>query len=200
LSAFSKSFSREFGISPSDYRINKESYINSCIDYHIYQNKVEKARLNPKIRVLPIRLIAYVAVKGRYGGAENDKAWKLLEDYAVKNKLLGWNPDIFSIYYDDPEVVGVDNCNFDCCIAVKKKLPPTDLFKFRELPGGKYLVLRYKGPYEKLWELYDLLYHDIISIMNNTKLRDAPVIEKYIKYSEKTKPKDLVTEIYIPIV
>lgn len=200
LSAFSKSFSREFGISPSDYRLNKESSINSNIDFHFKHDKIEKYNLDPKIKIFPLRKIAYIEVKGRYGSAECNEAWKLITDYAIANKIFNWNTEAFSIYYDDPDIVGIDNCNFDCCLTVKKNIETGGIIKTKEIEGGKYLIFRYKGPYEKLWDLYDLLYRDVIVRLNEYQLRDSPIIEKYIKYSEKTKPENLITEIHIPIL
>jgi AraC family transcriptional regulator len=199
LSAFSKSFTREFGISPLDYRMNSESSINSSIDFYYNNNTVEKYKLNAKIKIVSDRQVSFIEVKGKYGGLESLNAWALLEDFAVKNKILGWNTEAFSIYYDDPEDVGIDNCIFDCCITVKKNVKPSESVKIKQLEGGKYLVFRYKGPYENLWDVYSLIYQDYIIFLDQYKVRNSPVLEKYIKYSAKTKPENLITEIYLPI-
>jgi len=198
LSAFSKSFTREFGISPSDYRSNKESLINSNIDFYFKKDSVEKYHINPKIKIIPERQIAFIEVKGIYGGKECEDAWNILLEYANANKIINWNLEAFSIYYDDPDVVGIDNCTFDCCLTIKKNTHPTDLVKIKKLVGGKYLTFRYKGPYENLWDVYNLLFQDIV-LLDKYQVRDLPIIENYIKYSAKTKPGNMITEICIPI-
>lgn len=199
LSAFSKSFTREFGISPSEYRLNNESFINCNIDFHYKQNTVEKYNLNPKIKIVPERQVAFIEVKGTYGGIESEKAWKSLLEYATSNKIITWNLEAFSIYYDDPDVVGIDNCNFDSCLAIKKICYPSDLVKIKRIEGGKYIVFRYKGPYENLWDVYNLLFQDYIVLLDKYQVRNSPVLEKYVKYSDRTKPENQITEIYIPI-
>lgn len=199
LSAFSKSFTREFGISPSEYRQNSESFINSNIDFQLKHNVVEKYNFNPKIKVVPVRLVAYAAVKGAYGGPELYKAWNSILEYATTNKIISWNPEIFTIYYDDPDIVGIDNCTFDICFTLKKNFIPSDLIKIKQVEGGKYLVFRYKGPYENLWDVYNLIFQDYIIKSDSYQLRDMPIFENYLKYSDKTKPGNQITEIYLPI-
>lgn len=199
LSAFSKSFTKEFGVSPSEYRINKESSINSSVDFHYNKNTVEQYKLNPKIKIVSERQVAFIEIKGKYGGTESYKAWDTLVDFAVANKVTGWNTEAFSIYYDDPEVAGVDNCLFDCCLSIRKNVAPSGLVNSKQVEGGKYLVFRYKGLYENLWDVYNLIFQDYIVSFDKYRVRDSPVLEKYIKYSAKTKPGNLITEIYIPI-
>lgn len=199
LSAFSKSFIKEFGVSPSEYRINSENSINSSIDFHYNKNTVEKYKLNPKIKIVSERQVAFIAIKGEYGGVESLKTWDILVDFAIGNKILSWNTEAFSIYYDDPEVAGRDNCLFDCCLTIKKNVKPSGLVNIKQIEGGKYLVFRYKGPYENLWDVYNLIFQEYIVFLDKYRLRDSPVLEKYIKYTAKTKPENLITEIYLPI-
>lgn len=197
ISAFSKSFAREFGISPSDYRTNKDSFINSTVDFHFANNAIEKFELRPKVKTIPNREVLYIKVKGIYGGEECYKAWDILLDYASSNKLQSWNSEAFTVYLDDPDEVGQENCTFDCCFTVKKLCNPPEPIATKQVEGGKYLTFRYKGPYEGLWEVYNLIFQDYL--LNKYQLRDSPVIEKYLKYSAKTKPDNILTEICIPI-
>lgn len=199
LSAFSKSFTKEFGVSPSEYRINSESSINSSIDFHYNKNTVEKYKFNPKIKIVSERQVAFIRIKGEYGGVESLKTWDILVDFAIGNKILGWNTEAFSIYYDDPEVAGRNNCLFDCCLTIKKNVKPSGLVNIKQIEEGKYLVFWYKGPHENLWDVYNLIFQEYIVFLNKYRLRNSPVLEKYIKYTAKTKPENLITEIYLPI-
>jgi AraC family transcriptional regulator len=199
LSAFSKSFTREFGITPSEYKSNCDCIINSTIDFCYRHEKIEKYNISPKVKTIPARNVIFVEVKGEYGGEKCVEAWNLMVDFARANKIMSWNPEAFSIYYDDPEVVGVDNCVADYCLTIRKKIEANEIVKIKEVPCGKYLVFRYKGPYEKLWDVYDYMMENYIMLIGKYELRDAPMIEKYIKYSDKTKPENLITEICLPI-
>jgi AraC family transcriptional regulator len=199
VSAFSKSFTREFGISPTDYRLNRESSINSSIDLQWNHENIENFHLRPKIKVVPPIHAICIEVRGEYGGKGTEEAWKALVDYATSTRLIGWNPDAFSIYYDDPDETGIDNCSSDLCIAIRKNVMPDAPIKIKEIEGGKFLVFRYQGPYEKLWNVYNHLFKEHFIRADKFKLRDAPILEKYIKYSEKTKPENQVTDILIPV-
>jgi AraC family transcriptional regulator len=198
LSAFSKSFTREFGITPSDYRANSEIVINSNIDFCFSNSNIEKYNLSPKIKILPDKEIAFIQVKGVYGGSQCDAAWNLLLKYAEKNKLISWNIDVFSIYYDDPEVTGIENCISDLCFSLKKPCAASETVNIKKIAGGKYLTFKYKGPYDNLWDVYDMIFKDLV-LLNKYQVRDWPIVERYLKYSSKTKPENAITEICIPI-
>lgn len=197
VSSFSKAFTKEFGLSPQEFRSNSDIILNTKIDYHINVKGQIVSHINPKIIQLPDKKVIYKRVKGEYGGKEVNEAWDQLIEFLMKNKLLGWNPELFSIYYDDPYVIGNENCISDICFTVKKDIESPD-FKMNYLKGGKYAVFRYKGPYERLFELYDLIFSDWL-ISSDYRLRDVPTIEKYLNYLPKTKPENLLTEIYLPI-
>ncbi|MBN2812623.1 MAG: AraC family transcriptional regulator, partial [Bacteroidales bacterium] len=174
-SAFSKSFTREFGISPTDYRQNRESSVNSSIDLQWNNENIENYHLRPKIKVVPSTPAICIEVRGEYGGKGTEEAWKALIDYASSNRLIGWNPDAFSIYYDDPDEKGIENCTSDLCIAVRKTFIPEAPFKIKGIESGKFLVFRYQGPYEKLWDVYNYLFKEHFILADKYKLRDAPI-------------------------
>jgi len=198
VSSFSKAFSKEFGISPQEFKSNREIVLNTHVDYRIDSKGILVSETKPKILVLPDKKVIYIRVVGEYGGNEVNEAWEQLVDFITQYKLLGWNPEFFSIYYDDPDNVDRGKCVSDLCFTTKKEVIKHDVFKSNLIEGGKYAVFRYKGPYERLWELYEKVYGNwLLSV--DYKLRDVPSLEKYINYSPKTKAEDLLTEIYIPI-
>lgn len=198
LSSFSKAFSREFGISPQEFKTNKEIVLNTHVDYRIDDEGEIISDIKPKFIVLPKRPIAYIRIKGEYGGTEVEKSWDRLLDFAIKNNLIGWKPELFSIYYDDPDEVGIENCISDVCFTTKKIIEKNDVVSFRIIEGGNYAVFRYKGSYEHLWELYDSIYRNWL-FNSDVMLSDLPTIEKYLNYSPRRNPDDLLTEIYIPV-
>lgn len=198
VSSFSKAFSKAFGVSPQEYKLNREIILNTKIDYHIDSKGQLVADINPKIILLPNKKVISICVVGEYGGKEVHEAWEQLVNFITQHKLFGWNPEFFSIYYDDPDSVDRWKCTSDLCFTTKKDIDEHDVFKTNLIEGGKYAVFRYKGSYERLWELYDKIYGDwLLSV--DYKLRDVPPLEKYINHSPKTKPENLLTEIYIPI-
>ncbi len=198
VSSFSKAFSKEFGTSPQEYKSNREMLLNTNVDYLIDDKGKLVSEIKPKIFLFPDKKVIYIRVIGEYGGQKVMDAWEQLITFVTQHKLLGWNPEFYSIYYDDPENVGVENCISDLCFVTKKDIVDTSIFKSNQLSRGKYAVFRYKGPYERLWELYNTIYGDWL-LTADYKLRDVPTMEKYINYSPKTPPNSLLTDIYIPI-
>ena len=198
VSSFSKAFTKEFGISPLEFRSNSEMVLNTHVDYRYDSKGKLVSEIKPKIIILPDKKVVYTKVIGEYGGKEVVEAWDQLMNFINQYKLWGWNTEYYSIYYDDPDCVGRENCSSDICFATKKDVEENDVFKTNLIKGGKYAVFRYKGSYERLWDLYDEVYGNWL-LSSDYKLRDVPPLEKYVNYTPKTKPEDLLTEIYIPI-
>lgn len=199
LSSFSKSFLKEYGISPNEFRFGNECVLNSEIDFQFQHQQLINHKSTPKIKILPPCKIIFANTVGEYGGLEAYNIWDSLFNFAVKARVITWHPDFFSIYYDDPDLVGIENCNYDCCMTIRKTVETEGRFKIKQFDGGKFLVFRYKGPYDNLGDVYNMLYHDFIILFNKYHLRDAPIVEKYVRYSEKTTPENYITDICIPI-
>ncbi|MFH1197092.1 MAG: AraC family transcriptional regulator [bacterium] len=198
LSSFSKAFSKEFGISPSDFKNDNTMILNTHVDYRIDVPGNFIADIKPKVKTVPDKDVIYIRVKGKYGGDETLKAWNEMTAFVRGRNLLGWNPDVFSIYYSDPDEVGDNNCISDICMVTKKDMTLSSRIQKQKVEGGKFASFRYQGPYERLWDVYNYIYKHWL-MTTDFKLRDKPIIEKYLTLSEKTKPEDLITEIYLPI-
>lgn len=197
LSSFTKAFGKEFGISPLDYRNNCEIVLNTHVDYTIQSNRLV-SDIKPKFVTIPDRDVVFIPVTGAYGGTEVIEAWDELGDFVLKNRLLGWRSDVFSIYYDDPDVTEPHLCRSDICVAVRKKIAPSGRISLKKISGGKYVVFRYRGPYEFLYDLYNHIYREWV-LKSNVRLGNSPSFEKYLNFSHQTKPENLLTEIYIPV-
>jgi AraC family transcriptional regulator len=198
ISAFSKAFSKEFGLSPQEFKNNTGTVLNTHIDYRINDSGKIVSDIKPKIITVPSKNVIYTSVTGEYGGEKFNMVWDDLFAFAIQNRLLGWKPDIFSIYYDEPYEIGIEKCRADLCIATYKVIEPTGQIDKKTISGGKYAVFRYRGPYNRLWDLYETIY-SVWVLNSGEKLRDFPIVEKYLNYSPKTNPRDYLTEIYVPI-
>ncbi|MDD2612128.1 MAG: GyrI-like domain-containing protein [Bacteroidales bacterium] len=198
LSSFSKAFSKEFGLSPLEFRNNKAIVLNTHIDYRVSDEKKIITNLKTKIIFIPDKKVCCINVVGKYGSEGTYKAWDELGDFVMKNKIIRWRPDVFAVYYDDPDIVGIDFCATDLCIATEKIFKEEGRIKVKTITGGKFGVFRYKGSYDYLWELYNSIYKDWV-LFSDLKIRDLPSIEKYLNFAHNTKPENLLTEIYIPI-
>lgn len=197
-SAFSKAFSKEFGLSPQEFKSNNTIVLNTHVDYTINDSGKLITDIKPKTIQLPDKQVIYMSFKGEYGSEEFSRAWDDFLGFTTQNNLLGWKPDVFSIYYDLPSDVGIENCIADFCISTPRQVAPNGQINNKTIPGGKYAVFRYKGPYERLWKLYETIF-GLWVLHSDIRLRDVPIIEKYRNYSLTGNPNNFLTEIYIPI-
>lgn len=199
VSAFSKAFSKEFGISPQAFKKNPGITLNTHVDFCVSKSQELTSDIKPKLIVVPDKTAICVTVKGIYGGEETYQAWEELTSFVMNNKLVSWNPEAFSVYYNDPETTPAEDCISDICFVTKKKFVPQGRIYEKTIIGGKYAVFRYKGSYERLWELYTMIYTNWL-LYCNFQLRNLPVIEKYRNFLNENESEDHLIEIYIPVV
>jgi AraC family transcriptional regulator len=198
-SAFSKAFSREFGLSPLKFKTNKTIVLNTHIDFRINAKGDVVSDIRPKIVILADRFIVYKKFKGDYTGKGFSTLWDNFWENVTQPNILSWKPDIFSVYYDDPYETAADDCRAECCIATCKTLTGNLPFETRRIAGGKFAMFRYKGPHKRLLEINEYLLREWI-INSDLKFRDSYLIEKYINNHRYTEQANLVTEIYLPIL
>lgn len=68
------------------------------------------------------------------------------------------------------------------------------------IESGKYLIFLHEGEYSRPIDTYNAIFSSYIK-KNDIALRDVSCFEKYLdKDPSKTKPENLKTEIFIPIV
>lgn len=199
-SSLSKVFRQFYGISPNDYRNNKEHVIMKPLEINPSLNvSVEVKELAPK-------QVIYIRLSGEYMKLNYCEAWQRLFTYMYQENLLpdnakeGCPPGIefICVYHDDPKVTANENLRTDVCLTLLKPAQPKGEVGVREIPGGKYAIFRYQGPYSNLSAVYDTIYGHWLP-ESSYKVRDSRGFENYINNPENTRPEDLITEICIPI-
>lgn len=153
---------------------------------------------------------------GDYTICDYGKAWKCLMAYCEENKeTLGdfWSDaEYINMYYDNPMQTPAAECRVDVCMAAKAEsrrlqdifnsLTPAGGVQRIIIPGGRYVVFTHKGPYEKLGETYGYIYGEYLpkgEVADDSKARGG-MFEIYLNDPDTTKPEDLLTELWIPIV
>ncbi|MFC1566604.1 GyrI-like domain-containing protein [bacterium] len=70
----------------------------------------------------------------------------------------------------------------------------------QEIREGKYAIFLHKGPYEKLNQTYNAIFTSWL-LTSDYKLQNLPCFELYLNRDpRKTKPENLRTEIYVPVI
>ena len=190
--ALSKAFKKQYGISPTEYRTNKDTYIMK--KEIINPDLALKA---PKIVTLEPKNLIYVALTGAYGSLDYGKAYEQLWAVIKAQKLFTKGIESICISYDDPKITEGSLQRSDVCLAIHKPASPQDEVSCKTLAGGKYAVFFYQGSYENLSQVYDTAVRWVID--HQYTLREEPFFEKYLNDARRTPKEKLKTEIYIPI-
>ena len=190
--SLSKAFKKQYGISPTEYRRNKDTYIMK--KEIINPDLALKA---PKIVTLEPKNLIYVALTGAYGSLDYGKAYEQLWAVIKAQKLFTKGIESICISYDDPKITEGSLQRSDVCLAIHKPASPQDEVSCKTLAGGKYAVFFYQGSYENLSQVYDTAVRWVID--HQYTLREEPFFEKYLNDARRTPKEKLKTEIYIPI-
>ena len=190
--SLSKAFKKQYGISPTEYRTNKDTYIMK--KEIINPDLALKA---PKIVTLEPKNLIYVALTGAYGSLDYGKAYEQLWAVIKAQKLFTKGIESICISYDDPKITEGSLQRSDVCLAIHKPATPQDEVSCKTLAGGKYAVFFYQGSYENLSQVYDTAVRWVID--HQYTLREEPFFEKYLNDARRTPKEKLKTEIYIPI-
>ena len=190
--SLSKAFKKQYGISPTEYRTNKDTYIMK--KEIINPDLALKA---PKIVTLEPKNLIYVALTGAYGNLDYGKAYEQLWAVIKAQKLFTKGIESICISYDDPKITEGSLQRSDVCLAIHKPATPQEEVSCKTLAGGKYAVFFYQGSYENLSQVYDTAVRWVID--HEYTLREEPFFEKYLNDARRTPKEKLKTEIYIPI-
>ena len=190
--SLSKAFKKQYGISPTEYRTNKDTYIMK--KEIINPDLALKA---PKIVTLEPKNLIYVALTGAYGSLDYGKAYEQLWAVIKAQKLFTKGIESICISYDDPKITEGSLQRSDVCLAIHKPAIPQEEVSCKTLAGGKYAVFFYQGSYENFSQVYDTAVRWVIDHENT--LREEPFFEKYLNDARRTPKEKLKTEIYIPI-
>ena len=190
--SLSKAFKKQYGISPTEYRTNKDTYI------------MKKEIINPDLALKPPKIVTlepknliYVALTGAYGSLDYGKAYEQLWAVIKAQKLFTKGIESICISYDDPKITEGSLQRSDVCLAIHKPATPQEEVSCKTLAGGKYAVFFYQGSYENLSQVYDTAVRWVID--HQYTLREEPFFEKYLNDARRTPKEKLKTEIYIPI-
>ena len=164
---------------------------------------IESIQSREDVKAISVRLL------GDYQYVNYMEAWNKLGAYCQKHHIDYDCPDAeyINIYRDNPATTPAEACRTDVCIAapVVEQLLPEEDVDIITIYGGRFLVYRYQGPYEKLAEVNAKIYSELLPAsgerlkMESGVLEHCQMFERYLNDPETTASEELLTEIWIPI-
>lgn len=193
---FSKAFKQQFGQSPSQFRAE-----NHLLDTAVFQQSrtQEPPKMMPKIVNLKPQTVLFVRKTGPYSEA-SAAAFGTLMPFAYRHKLISKTSQMIGISHDSPDITDPNKLRYDACLTLSQPIEPQGEFGVQTIAGGRYALFLHTGPYEKFTETYTLIFGQWLA-HSGERLRDLPTFERYLNRDpRRTKPENLRTEIYIPLV
>lgn len=191
-SSLSKLFKQFYGISPNEYRMNKEYIIMKP------EMIMPDLDIRGEVKEVPALQVIYVRLSGDYKQNDYCAAWIKLCGHVQQQGLPMGDCCPLCIYHDDPKVTAPEKLRTDVCMV----LPVPGIAKgevgAKVIPAGRCAVFLYKGPYDNLRAVYDTIYARLIPEMGCT-MRDEPSYERYLNDPRDTPPEELLTEISIAV-
>ncbi len=195
--AFTKAFRQYFGKSPSLF---KKAGENAALVMPKLSTRHESSKMKlpkPEIRNMQDQKVVFVRRTGTYAKAAAE-AWPAIMNFAYSHDLINKETLCIGISHDNPDITEKDKLRYDACVTITGDIKPEGEVGTQIVHGGRYSVFLHKGSYEKLGDTYNAIFSQWLPT-SNEKLRDLPCFDVYVNDPARTKPKNLTTEIWIPI-
>ena len=198
IEAFSRAFTKVFGVSPSDYRESHRSKTIEEIPFVAMlpiHKKVYPTMYDINIiEQSSLRLMAYDH-KGDYMNIGS--VFEKLFLFAQSNGLLNETSRSIGVYYDDPQSVEVDNLRSQAGLTISDdiQLSGDDAPNVVNIPSGKCVSLLFTGPYAELEKPYNWLFGEWFP-NSGYEAADFPPFEEYLNDPKTTPPNQLQTRIH----
>ena len=199
--SFTRAFGAMFGIAPQQFR-NDNPSLNTLFSAkanvlkQLNENSGDND-MNVEIVEFPQTKVAFVRHTGPY--KDCGKAWETLCNWAGPNGMLQPGCTFFGLCHDDPDVTDPDKIRYDACISIDTDCQTEGQIQIKSIQAGPYAKTTHFGPYDNLSKTYAKLCGQWIP-EKGYEPDSKPSIEIYLNSPEDTDPKDLITDVYVPLV
>lgn len=186
LQTFSKAFKKQFSITPTQARLDKNHVFESFIKNSLSNIKVEKIYKNTET-------VFYKSIKStNYNNKQINKIWRQIEE---KNSNIT-SYESYGIIENQPLITEHKNCVYGFAVNLISDINSD--FVMQEIFGGYYLKFIHLGCHNQIEETYKKFYKYWLT--TNLELGESSVIEHYIvSEKENVRTQDYVTHIYFPL-
>ena len=127
-SSLSKVFKQFYGISPLEYRNNKNFVIMKPAIIR------PELKLKREIKELPVRNVIYIRLFGDYKLNDYCGTWMRLQQFVQEEKLPMGEVMPYCIFHDDPKVTPIEKLRTDVCMVMPAAVTPKGNIGFKHHP------------------------------------------------------------------
>jgi AraC family transcriptional regulator len=192
-SSLSKAFKQFYNITPAAYRSDRNHFI-------IRMKKVKQTLDIPPPRLVTLenKDVIYSRLTGNYNILNHPEIWIKLRDFALKQDAFDENTEFIAIYHDDISVTPADKLRSNICLSINKPIAAQGEIGVKQIPGGKYAIFLYEGPFTSTSSIYDVIFTQWLPD-SGYEIRDLPLFEKYLSNPIKNYTGKIKTEAYLPV-
>jgi AraC family transcriptional regulator len=146
--------------------------------------------------------IIVTALEHRGSYMQIDKTYDALMGALAERGLL--TPEVLAgmrmvaVFPDDPDATPEAELRSYAGIVTPELLVAEPPLRHMRLAGGKYAVLRHRGPYADMKAAYHWFYGQWLP-QSGYDAADAPGYEEYLNNPRETAPADLLSDIHLPL-
>lgn len=192
-----RAFRRQFGVTPSDYRLQQRLIVNARRADTTDASTIKKYQLSStcvaQLQSLPI---AYLRNHGAYETVDT-RMWNILSQWAEKHGFPHKHM-LIGIGHDSPSITNTDQLRFDACITVPPNADSEGDIRIGTLPSLCCAVTTHIGPYATLPAAYPEIFTRAAS-QPGYKIIALPAIEIYRDTSVDSLRMISTTDIYLPL-
>jgi AraC family transcriptional regulator len=142
--------------------------------------------------------VALAALDHQGSYEEIGRTFDRLTAWAGGLGLLDGNRRWFAIYEDDPDSVPVGRLRPQAGFEAGPEVPLMEGMRRIALAPGRMATTVHQGPYADLHRVYRSLYRDWLP-GSGEEADDRPCFEEYLNDPRRTRPSDLLTEVFLPL-
>jgi AraC family transcriptional regulator len=190
-SAFTRAFTEHFGIPPTKFRADESLPIVPEHALPRFRSREMKFRVE---EFSPVRLLGVRRTGGYRTSAP--AAFGALVGIVRTYGLIESSTRFIGLSYGSPDVFEESALRFDACVS--SDAAPVGELRRIEHAGGRHAVSRHVGPYHFIEHIFDRIF-DAVVFSGKFELREGPCMEINLNDPGTTEPKELITDICIPI-
>ena len=189
IQSFSKSFKKQFSISPSNARKEKTNLFATFFK----DSNSKPKEINCEIVYLNPKKVFFKTIQTEnYNNGDINILWDKIDAEIDSESGINY----YGVIVDEPLITDKSKCRYEACIDKEISLKG---FYFKNIFGGRYAKFIHNGNYNLIENTYRKIYYDWL-FNSSLEFDSSPIIEYYaISGSNEKNEKKFVTEILIPI-